>query len=180
MPVPGDINLVKTKTSLTPELVAFMGQLRLASFVGIGGVLVVGFLIGVSFLFLTNERNSLAETKKQLLVAIAADAKKEGLFISLKDRVPVVDRAIQNEKPWGQILDMVGNVILPPKLVSLAVDDHQVVSLSVKAGSVEEVAGWINSIIDLVAKKRVRSSQLVSLQLTKEGSMLVSFSFIPN
>ncbi len=180
MSVPGDINLIKTKTSLTPEIIALMGQLRVVSFVGIGVILVVGFLIGISFLFLTNEQRSLAETKKQLLTVIAADAKKESLFFSLKDRIPVVDRAIQNEKPWGQILDMVGNVILPPKLISLAVDDHQVVFFNGKAGSVEEVAGWTSSIIDLVAKRRVRSPQLVSLQLTKEGSMLVSFSFIPN
>ncbi len=180
MPVPGDINLLKTKTSLTPELITLMEKLRVGSFVAIGVVLVVGFLIAMSPLFLTGERNSLLEAKKQLVAAIAADARKEGLFLSVKDRIPVVDRAIQSEKPWGQILDMVGSIILPPKLLSLAVDDHYVVFLNVKAGSVEEIAGWINSIIDLVSQKRIRSPQLVSLQLTKEGSMLVSFSFIPN
>ncbi len=176
----GDINLLQTKTSLPPELGILAERLKTASFVLISIVLAAGVFIGGSFLFLSNERQALAATKQQLLAAIVRDARKEGLFIFLKERIPIVEKALNSERQWDQIMQTVSSIALPPKLLSISADDHGVIQLNLKADSIEEVMAWTGTVIDLISQKSIRSAQLVSLQLTRDGSVLVSLSFIPN
>lgn len=179
MALPGDINLLQTKTRLPSELLAFGEKLRIASWAILSGTLVVGVATGLLFFLLGGERQRVAEDKRQLLAAISSDAKKESVFISLKERIPLVERALSSEKAWGQILDTVGSIAQPPKLYSLSIDDKQLVQLNLKTNSLDEVGGWITSVLDLFATKRLRSPQLMGLQLARDGNILVSIAFIP-
>lgn len=179
MPTAGDINLLRTKTRLSPEALVLADRLRVVSWVSIGITLVVGIVTGLLFLEFQRERDAVAVEKKQALSVIAANARKETLYNSLKDKIPQVTKALNSEKPWGQILDTVSTVALPPKLLSVSVDDRQVVLLSLKTTSFDDAAAWIASVIDLAGRKSIRSPQLVSLQLSKEGNILLSLSFIP-
>ena len=179
MAAPGDINLIRTKTRLSPEMLIFAERLRVISWAGLIGTIIIGILTGLLYLEFQRERQGVAEQKQQLLASIAANARKESLFIALKDRIPLVSRALNSEKPWGNILDTVALVAAPPTLYSVTVDDHQVVQLNLKSNSFDEVAGWVARVINLVNQQKVRSPQLVSFQFAKEGTILVSLSFIP-
>ncbi len=164
---------------MSPEVLALAEKLRVIGWIAMVGTLVVGIITGLIFLEFQRERELVARDKQLLLTTISSMAKKESLFVSLKDRIPLVSRAINSEKPWGQILDTVAGISSPPSLYSVSVDDHQVVLLNMKSTSFDEVAGWIARVIDLTGAKRIRSPQLVSLQFAKEGTILVSLSFIP-
>lgn len=179
MAAPGDINLLRTKTRMSPEMLALAEKLRVISWIALVGTIVVGLATGLIFLEFQREREQVASEKQQLLTTIAASAKKESLFVSLKDRIPLVSRAMNSQKQWGQILDTVAGIASPPQLYSVSVDDRQTVLLNMKTTSFDEVAGWIARITDLVGAKRIRSPQLVSFQFAKEGTLLVSLSFIP-
>lgn len=179
MPTAGDINLLRTKTRLSPEALIFAERLRIISWASIGIVLIVGIVTGLAFLEFQRERASVETQKKQVLSVIAAHARKESLFTSVKDKIPQITKAFNSQKPWGKILDTVSAIAQPPKLLSVSVDDHQVTLLSLKTTSLDEVSAWIATIVDLVARKSIRSPQLVSLQLGKEGDLLVLFSYIP-
>lgn len=179
MDVPGDINLLQTKTRLAPELLALVEKLRTAGWIMLSGTLVVGVATGLLFFLLGGERQRVAEDKRQLLAAMTSDAKKESVFVSVKERIPLVERALSSEKAWGQIFDTVGSIAQPPKLYSLSVDDKQLVALNLKTNSLDEVGGWITSILDLFAQKRLRSPQLMGLQLARDGNIVVTIAFIP-
>ncbi len=179
MAVPGDINLIRTKTRLSPELLALADRLRVIGWVALVSVIVVGMLTGLVFLELQRERQMVSAEKERLLATIAKSARKESLFVSLKDRIPLVTRALNTQKPWGQILDMVSTIAVPPDVYSISVDDHQMVLVNLKTTSFAEVSRWISRVTDLVGAARIRSPQLVSFQLLKGETILLTVSFIP-
>jgi hypothetical protein len=88
-----------------------------------------------------------------------------------------VEKAISNQKPWTEVLDLVTIVASPPALSSIAVDEQNKVVNAVQAGSLEEVYTLVNAIIMQENEKRLRSPQLLSLQFGKKGEIDLSFSF---
>lgn len=179
MAVPEDINLLQTKTRLSPELLAFTEKFRMASWGIIGGTLVVGVITGLLFFLFREQRLRVADDKRRLLASISSNAKKESVFTSVKERIPLVEQALNSQKAWGQLLDGIAAIAKPPNLYSLSVDDKQLVQINLKTTSLAEVGGWIARVLDLFTQKRLRSPQLMSLQLSKDGNILVTIAFIP-
>lgn len=178
MATPGDINLLKTKTRVSPELLLFAAKLKKVGWLVLGGSLMIGLGIGGLFVFFTQEKNALFSQKQELLAAIAAKATKESLFVSLSTRVPLADRALTSQRPWGQVFDTI-SAIGGPSLSSFAVDDKGLVTVSLKTRSIEDIAGWVSRTIGLVGDKRLRNPQLMSLALDQEGTFTALIAFIP-
>lgn len=175
----GDINLLKSRSSLSPQILAIQEQLR---WVGAGSILLVIILalgIGVTYLIFLQQRQALETRRKQVLSAIANESVKEGLYFSVRQRLPVVEKALGMQQPWGSLLDDINTIARPPDLSSVVVDEQNIVVLSIKATSVEQTADMVNAVVRLVQERRIKNPQLLGLQLSKEGNVQINLSYIP-
>src|SRR5512135_3733480 len=118
------INLIRTKTSVSPQIEAIEASLRRTGLIGLIAFVCVGFVIGVVYFIFVQEKNALETTKASLVQRVSASAQKEAIYLAIKDRVKIVGKAIDNQKPWYKLLDRINGFILPPELVDVAVDEQ--------------------------------------------------------
>jgi hypothetical protein len=82
-----------------------------------------------------------------------------------------------SKKPWAQLLDQINTFVVPPVLSSITVDDQNKIVLTVNAGSIDTILPIVNALIGLAQANHLISPQLVSIQISKTGNVIASFSF---
>ena len=77
---PTTINLISTKTGLSPQLELIESSLRRASIIAILVFLAVGFLVGGLYMYFLSQLTSLGATRTELRSQINTAKNKEGAF----------------------------------------------------------------------------------------------------
>jgi len=172
------INLIRTKTSSSPQFDAIEGSLRRTGYIGLAAFLCIGFIIAVVYVFLAGEKSRLETSQKDMTRQLTTNIQKEGMFLSIKDRTRIVKQVLANQKPWSQLLDQVSVFIAPPTLTNISVDDQSKITLSLSAGSVDTVLAVTNSIIAQAKDGRIINPQLTSFQISKTGNIAATISFL--
>lgn len=172
------INLIRTKTNLSPQLGAIEQSLRQTAYVGLSLFLCVGVIVGVLYVLFSQEKNRLDDTKQQLVAHVTGSAQKEAMYVAIKSRIHIVGSAIGNQKPWSQLLDRVQSFITPPQLTDISVDDQNNITLTVQASSLEQLATVAQALIDEAKAKRVVNPQLGSFQISNTGKISSTFTFL--
>lgn len=175
----GDINLLKAKTTLSAQQIAILDNLRQIGIILIAIALLGGVVTGSLYWFVSTQLTAAEAKKSQLLRNIASEAQKEALYVSLKNRLPIVQKAFDDYEPWGDIVGLIPTIATPPALKSVAVDDKNMTQMTVEENSIEETAVVINQVIALVRSRKIYNPQLVGLQITDDGSVQMTLSFLP-
>ncbi|MBI5449697.1 hypothetical protein HY948_05305 [Candidatus Gottesmanbacteria bacterium] len=171
------INLLRTKSD-SPELEYWASRLRVAGYIGVAGLLVIGLLLGGGYLILRRETNSLEDKKSVLITRINQERTKEGLLLSLKQRIGLASKVGETQRSLGTVLDTINRIAETDQLVAITRDEKQQIRIIVKTKSVEEAAGVIANVLRMVAAKRVINPQLVGLDLGSDGSVRVTVAFV--
>ncbi|OGG30580.1 hypothetical protein A3A63_01905 [Candidatus Gottesmanbacteria bacterium RIFCSPLOWO2_01_FULL_46_9] len=171
------INLIRTKTSSSPQLDAIEASVRRSAYIGVAAFLCIGVIMAIVYYLFYFENLKLQKEKTQLIDRINAEKNKEGLLIAIKDRTRIVQKAMGSQKPWTKTLDLVATFASPPTLSSLSVDEQNKVVLGAKAGSLDEVLYMVNTIIVHTKENRIKNPQLISFQLGKNGEVEATISF---
>ncbi|MEK7119082.1 MAG: hypothetical protein AAB457_03420 [Patescibacteria group bacterium] len=171
------INLVRTKSE-SPEVLVWTNRLRMAGTIGMGGLLVVGLVLGGVYAFLRRETETLVQNKAELTSQISQERVKEGLLLSLKQRIGVAAKIGETQRSLGVILDTINRIADPNELLAVTSDEKQQIRIIVKTGSVEEAAGVIANVFRMVLAKRVINPQLVGLDLGSDGSVRMTIAFV--
>lgn len=174
-----DINLLKAKTMLTPQLVAMEGQLRTASLVILFILLLTGIFFGVGYVILRRQHVVVSAQKQSLITAIGANLHKEGFYISLKDRIAIVGRIVENQRSWLGVLDLIDRMTASVSRTSFTVNENDEVSLSITNDTLEDTFGVVDRMLAEVAAKTMANPILESVQYQKDGTVRVSLTFTP-
>lgn len=174
-----DINLLKAKTMLTPQLVAIEGQLRIISVVLLVLVLCAGLFFGVGYVIFRRSLESLSGRKTALIAAVGKELQKEGLYASLKDRLAITGRIIEKQRSWLKVVDLVDRVTLSGPRTSFAVGENNEVNLSITSNSLEDAFDVVDRVIAEVEGKNMINPVLQSVQYGKDGSVRISLTFTP-
>jgi hypothetical protein len=177
----GNINLLKSETGPQPLLVQFGERWRLASYLGLILVVMMGLVTAGAYFFFKTQKEALEDSRMRLISRLNAQKDKEGFLLTLHERLSLIEKALAAQLPWAQVLETTGQIALPPKLTSISVDvdKDSRVTLTVVAESLEEALGMTNALLTSVAQKRARVPELVVLQVDKDGSVQISLAFIP-
>ena len=127
-------------------------------------------------LFSTEEKNLLSQ-KEEYVKRVNSNKLVEGFFRSIKDRTRIVDNAMQSKRPWSQLLDEMNAIVAPPVLSSISVDSENKIVVTVITGTVDTILPIANALIVKAQANRFINPQLISLQITKTGNIIASFSF---
>ncbi len=174
-----DINLLQSKTTLSEEQEMFLSQLRAISYGVMSVALVLGISVGMASLLLSQQLSSVEATKTQVLRSISQQARKEVLYASLKNRLPMIQKALESQKSWKPVLNEIFALASPPVLASVQATENGVLDFQIKAGTLEETAGIVAGVIRLYEEGKVKNPQLAGLQIADDGTVMVRLSVLP-
>jgi len=172
------INLIRTKTSISPQYEAIELSLRKTGLIGIIAFLCASFLIGIVYLLINAEYTSLKSEKTTVLRELSQYAKSEVYYRAIKDRTKIVTAVMATQHPWSQLLDRVTNSIAgPPILTSITVDDQNRIVIMLTTETIESMLNAVNAVITQAQEKALTKPTLVSFQIDDKGKVQVSISF---
>lgn len=172
-----NINLIRTKTTIPPELEVLALWLGRISTFTLIGLIITGVITGGIFFYVQLRVNTLTDRKDALIQQVTQETTKEGLLLATKSRSGIVDKLLQTKKPLEQILDTVTRFVSKEQLIALTYDDTGRTVIRAHASSLDEVVVMVDGLVKEVTAKRLRQAQLVSLMFESSGGMQVSFSF---
>jgi hypothetical protein len=171
------INLIRTKTSSSPQLESIETSLRRTGMIGLVIFLCVSVVLGSVYTFYFFENQKLQSEKSALIERINAQKNKEGFLLAIKDRTKLVQKAMASQKPWIQTIDLVSTFVTAPFLTSMTVDELDKVTLSVSANSLDNILIMISSIIEDAKHNKLRNPRLASFVVGKKGAIDLTISF---
>lgn len=172
------INLIQTKsaTSAQTEIVATV--LRRISLWTLATLIVGGVAVSGIFYYVRAREEQLAQTKLQLTRTITQNATKEGLLASVKQRAGQITKILAVQKPVSTVFDVLVPFVSPGQISSVSLDETNKVSLMIHTQSITEAVSITDALVRETILNTVRSPQLISLVLGKDGGIDIGVSFI--
>lgn len=173
------INLLKTQSVLSARELILLSRLKLVGIALLIMLLTSGLFVGTAFFAANLRLQGLENDRVTITRRIALQARKEVLLSSLKDRLPAIERVLDNQYPWNEIMSYVGQIAAVPSLTSLTMDDNSVVTLRIEATTLEDIEAMTQKLFQLTQQKKITFPGLSSLSLSKEGGYEVTLYFTP-
>src|SRR6185369_1581387 len=136
---PDTINLIRTKTSSSPQIDAIESSLRRTAYIAVALFLCTGITMAIVYYLFYFQNLTLQKEKASLIARINADKNKEGFLIAIKDRTKIVQKVMANQKPWTLMMDLVATFAKPPLLTTFTVDEQNKIVLGIKSDSLDDV-----------------------------------------
>ena len=174
-----DINLLKAKTMLTPQLVAIEGQLRIVSLVLLILLFSTGLFFGVGYVIFRRQHENLSAQKQSLISAITRELRKEGLYASMRDRLAIAGRIVENQRSWVNIMDLINRVTSTGSQTSFTLGENDDVSLNIESDTLEETFGIIDRVLAEVSQRTMVNPVLQSVLYKEDGTVFLSLTFTP-
>lgn len=171
------INLLRAKTGISPKLTAIGKELRIVSIILTSIVVGVGLLTSVGYVVLNRNFKEHERIKKQMLDAISSQTKKEGLYVSVQDRLRVIDQILAQGYPWDSALTSILGLGSADQFKSLSIDDAGQVSLRMDSPTFEDARMVIEKIVTHIIEKDITVPRLATLRLDEEGKIHMALSF---
>lgn len=171
------INLIRTKTGGSSQYDAVFESLRRAATAGLWLFLLAAFALGASYYYFYTEQGRLAKQRSELYFRVNQARNKEGLLISIKERTAIVDRVLAAQKPWADMLDLLGTIVVPPALSTISVDDQNKIVVGITAPSIDDIVEPMERFVEYAREGKIRIPQILSVQFDKNGKVTVSLVF---
>lgn len=171
-----DINLLKAKTLLTPEMVAIEEQLKKTSLILLTLLFLTGIFFGVGYLILRQKYESLSYERQAAMTAISGEIRKEGLLMSMKDRLASAKKVVDVQESWPGVFDLTARIV-GSKKTSFAINDKREIGLTIKTDSLEEAFIVIDQVLTEANSKLLANPVLNGVQYQKDGSIQLSVTF---
>lgn len=173
-----DINLLKAKTLLTPQMLAVGEQLRKTSIIFLVLLFLVGMFFGVGHLILRQKYEELFQKRQAAILEIAGEIRKEGLIMSIKDRLALVKKVLDVEELWPGVFELTARV-MGNKKTSFSINNTREIGLTIKTNSLEEAFIVVGQVLTEANNKLLTNPVLGAVQYQKDGSIQLSLTFTP-
>lgn len=173
-----DINLLKAKTLLTPQMVAVEKQLKKTSLIILVFLVFTGMLFGMGYLVLRQKYEILFQKRQAAIAAISREIRKEGLLMSMKDRITNVKKVFDVQESWPGVFDLTARIV-GSKKTSFSINDTREIGLTIKTDSLEEAFVVVDQVLTEAKSQLLTHPVLGAVQYQKDGSVQLSLTFIP-
>lgn len=153
--------------------------LRIISLWSLGGLFVVGLIVGGAFFYLRTQSERIGVQRTAVAKEINAQSAKEGLLLSLKDRVGIANKALDAAKPWGRIFAILTDIAYEEAFSTVSIDETGRVSTGLELASIDETVDVVTNIMALAGERTLRTPQMLSFALGDDGRVLLTVSFYP-
>lgn len=174
-----NINLIQTKTNVNPQVKAISDIIQKASYWAVGTLIIAGLLVGGIYAYLTFQGTSLRTQKDELVSQVTQDAKKEGLLLSIRQRIGVIDKVTANQKHIDKLFSVIDTVVPLGSLKSLTLDDSDKATFVAGVGSISDAVSMVDALLKQGENGTVSKTQLESFALSDISGFEISLSFVP-
>jgi len=174
---PNSINLVSTKTDLSPGVELIIKSLRRACTIAMILFLFAGVVAGTVYYYYYSLRSSLEARRDVLRNQISLAKNKEGLLISIKERTQIVQKVMKSQRPLAEILKLLGTIAAPPILTSVSVAETSKIEFTIEANSIDDILPAVEGLIAYSRAGKVHAPEIQSLQIGKDGEVTISIAF---
>lgn len=174
------INLIQTKTGISPEIALWQERLRIIAFLSLGVFVAAGLFFGAGFFVIRGQVDKLTKERDEFTAAITTYSNRESLLYSLKKQTGNVKKVTDSQKSWAPVVDLASSIVPLPALSTLSVNDKEEVSLSIKTQSIDESLSIINKLMEAARAGQARQPTIDSLQLDKDSGIRLSVTFLPS
>ncbi len=171
------INLFDTKASLTPGWQLVEQYLRIARQYMLWSVLIVGIVLVVLYGAIRFRSNQLEIEQKRLSQTIQHQNVKEGMLLALRARITSLNNILNTQFSVAPYIDTTLLLARPPKLTSFSIGDKNTVQISVNLSDIGEAVSMMEEIVKLVDENKIRTPNLTSLTLDKNGDIMMGLSY---
>lgn len=174
-----DINLIKRNAATQNQYALLEANLRKAAWWGLSIVFVAGVLVGATMLVVSTQLSRAEARHSQLISQINAQSIKEGILVSLKQRVGVAEKALEAAKPWGKLFPVLGQIAPNGGFDALSVEESGRVTADMSLNTIDDAVSIMSNILLLFEQKTIRTPELVSFSFIEEGTIRMAVSFYP-
>lgn len=177
--VSSNINLIKIATG-GARFVSIERVLTRLMWISLGVVCIAGVSIGSVYIVVNSQQSKEDARKTALIDSIKEMATKEGILVSLKQRVAVASKSLDAARPYGNLFPLLDRIAPAEYFTSLSIDDVGRSTVTLVIPSVDEAVTTVANVIVQFDEKKIRSPQLLSFALKESGIVQLSLSFIAN
>jgi hypothetical protein len=173
------INLLKSQTPLSPQVALFEQKMKYTSLVCLVISLIIGVLTFSVWGVVSLQKSNLSSENSRLITAVNSMSEKEGIFISLKERLKVVTGVLANQKKWSPAIDNIFAIAPAANISTVDFSPQGNLSMTTTVKSIDEAFGVVNTVLSQATAKALKNPTLESLRLDKDGSVKMIISFAP-
>ncbi len=171
------INLIHTQANASPEIDAIDASVRKAAIFALIGFICVAVITASVYGLYFYQQNREEAEKADLITRVNSLKNKEAYLLAIKDRTKTVEKALGNQKPWIQMLNLVSSFVAPPFLSSITVDEQDKIALIIRSDSLEDILRIVDAMKLNTETNKIKNPQLVSFQILKTGDFEIAISF---
>ncbi len=171
------INLFDTKASLTPGWQLVEQYLCVIRQYLLWSVLIVGLVFVALFGVISFRTNQLNAEQERLSQTIQNQNLKEGMLLALRARITALKNILTIQFSVAPYIDTTLLLARPPKLTSFSIGDKNTVQISVNLPDIQEAVSMMEEIVKLVDENKIRTPNLTSLTLDKDGAIVMGLSY---
>ncbi len=171
------INLFDTKASLSPSWQLVEKYLVIIRQYLLGFVCIVGMLLVVVYGVIRMRTQQLDVEQKQLSQTIQNQNMKEGLLLALRARITSLKRILDVQFSVAPYIDTTLLLARPPLLTSFSIGEKNTVQISVELPTIQEAVSLMEAVVKLVEEHRIRTPNLTSLTVNKNGSIMMGITY---
>jgi hypothetical protein len=173
-----EINLLKPIYSQAETINPIQSEIKRFSFWGFMITVCLAVIILIVNLVISGTLSVLESSKTSLTNDLNRQKNKESMFLVMKSRIGIVDKALESGKPMAKMLVKALEIGQPPKLGSVNQDDQDRINLILNIGSVEEAVSMVATLVNQYNQKLNKNPQIDSFSISKTGINLI-LSFMP-
>lgn len=173
------INLLRSQSVLSTTELMLLEKIKIVVIAVLVCTLASGVFAGVAYVAAQLRMNAIENERSVLLRRISLQARKEALLLSLKDRVPSLEKTVNSQYDWKVILGAVSRIAQPPQLKSLSIDEKDTLTLGLTVDSLEEIEQMTNAVKVLARDKQIKDPVIESLQTVESNKIELNIRFIP-
>lgn len=175
---PGNINLIKAQTEVSPEILFLEKKLRTASYIGTGAFLILSMIFAGIYFFLSTRVSALKNEEARLTTGITKSLVKEELYLSFKDRATLVSKIVREQTPLGMVFESIRRVAPAPLLSAFSMDAKNTVSASVTVNTVEDLMAVVTRVVSETKNQRIKNPVLEGISIDRSGLLKMTVSYI--
>lgn len=173
------INLIPTTIENTPELAVFFGILQKVTVGSLMLLIGSGLIVAGTFAYFSAVHTRLLGEKDRIVATINQQSIKEGLLLSAKQRIEVIDKIVAAQKHFTTLFAIVGDLRAVGILTSLTLDDTDTATMTVLVNTIEDAVSLVDALLAHEKSHTLTKPALASFALSKDGGFALSVSFVP-
>lgn len=154
-------------------------KIQIGSYLITATILAVGIVVGITFFVARLRLDALTAEENKVTRKLSLNTQKEVLLLTLKDRLPMVEKTVAAQYSWKQLLESLGHIVSLSQLKAVSLDSSNVLRISVTAHTFEELEDMTKRILELVAQKKLRKPLIESLAVGTDNVLEVAFQVTP-